>query len=63
MLSTLTEEQNLITITPETSIRDAANLMIKHDIQQVPVVSPTDENKLLGFLTLNDITRQQNMMT
>ncbi|MBB5353752.1 CIC family chloride channel protein [Haloferula luteola] len=53
-------EQKLISVTIDTPIRDAANRMIARDIQQVPVVSATDAQKLLGWLTLNDIARQQN---
>jgi len=58
----LIAEQKVQTITPETSIRDAAMRMVKADIRQLPVVSATDPNRLLGVLTLNDIARQQNAM-
>lgn len=53
-------EQEILSVTEDTSIRDAANWMIVRDFQQVPVVSQTDQGKLLGWLTLNDIARQQN---
>ena len=53
-------DQDLLTVTTETSIRDAANRMIARNFQQVPVVSPIDPTNLLGWLTLNDIARQQN---
>ncbi|WP_353565414.1 chloride channel protein [Haloferula sargassicola] len=59
-VSELMEGQRLTSVTIETSIRDAANRMIARDIQQVPVVSAADPRKLLGWLTLNDIARQQN---
>jgi len=52
--------QDLFALTPETSIREAANRMIARDIQQAPVVSIGDRTKLLGWLTINDISRQQN---
>ena len=42
---------------------DAAMRMVKADIRQLPVVSPTEKNRLLGVLTLNDIARQQNAMS
>lgn len=54
------EDQQLLRVTTDTSIRDAANRMIARNLQQVPVVSPADPKKLLGWLTLNDIARQQN---
>lgn len=56
----LVAEQQLLTVTSDTSIRDAANRMIARDFQQVPVVSAADPSKLIGWLTLNDIARQQN---
>ena len=59
-LSELMKNQSLVTAHPETSIREAANLMIKNDFQQLPVVSKIQPNKLLGFITLNDVARQQN---
>ena len=60
LLETRVEAQQLLTVTGDTSIRDAANRMIARDFQQVPVVSATDPRKLVGWLTLNDIARQQN---
>ena len=62
-LRALTAGQKLITVTPETSIREAAAVMIRTDVQQVPVVARSDPRKLLGLLTLHDITRQQNTVT
>lgn len=53
-------QQEVLTVSVDTSIRDAANRMIVRDFQQVPVVSQSDSTKLLGWLTLNDIARQQN---
>ncbi len=58
----LVGDQNVYTVPPETSIRDAAMLMVKVDIRQLPIVSAKDQSKLLGILTLNDIARQQNTM-
>ncbi len=52
--------QNIIYATPDTSIRGAANLMIRDDVLQIPIVSPKNERRLLGVLTLHDIARQQN---
>ena len=53
-------DQVLLSVQPDTSIRDAANRMIANNYQQVPVVSATNSHKLLGLITLNDIARQQN---
>ena len=52
--------QDLLSVFPETSIHDAANKMVARNLRQVPVVSPDNPRKMLGWLTLNDITRQQN---
>lgn len=53
-------DHEVISVTPDTPIRDAANRMIVRNLQQVPVISGTEEGRLLGWLTLNDIARQQN---
>lgn len=60
LVSDLTKKEELISATPETSIRTAAREMIKYDYQQMPVVSKLSSERLIGFLTLNDIARQQN---
>lgn len=59
-VASLVEGRQVLSVTTDTPIRDAANRMIARDFQQVPVVSPGDPRKLLGWLTLNDIARQQN---
>lgn len=61
-LAALIAGQDLLTVVPDCSIRDAANRMIVRNLQQVPVVSPLEPRKLLGWLTLNDIARQQNVV-
>ncbi len=53
-------DREVITVTPETPIRDAAHRMLSAKVRQVPVVSPAEPSKLTGWLTLNDIARQQN---
>ena len=55
-------DQKLVTVSAHTSIRDAANQMIRNGFQQVPVVNPAQPQKLLGWLSLNDIARQQNAL-
>lgn len=59
----LAEEQKVISVYPDTSIRNVAAKLIKEDVLQVPVVSQKDESKLLGIVTLHDIARQQNAVT
>lgn len=59
-LITLLAKQKLVTTNPDVSIRAAANVLIREDVLQIPVVSPTDSKKLVGILTLHDIARQQN---
>jgi CBS domain-containing protein len=50
----------LITIEPDSSIRDAARLMIKNNIRRLPVVK---ENKLVGILTTADFAKQLSKKT
>lgn len=45
--------RKVITITPDKSISDAAELMDQHQINRLPVVD--EENKLVGILTRGDI--------
>lgn len=59
-IADLIENQELMTFTPKISIRDAANQLIAREFQQAPVVSDVDPKRLVGVITLNDITRQQN---
>ncbi|MGJ8696158.1 MAG: chloride channel protein [Verrucomicrobiaceae bacterium] len=59
-IAEIVDEQVLMTFTPDVSIRDAANRLIENDYQQAPVVSAVDPRRLVGVITLNDITRQQN---
>ena len=56
----LIKDQKLLAIDTNCPIRDAANKLIARDFQQVPVVSPTHPERMVGILTLNDISRQQN---
>ncbi len=47
--------QHVITIDPDTSIIDAANLMLEHKISGLPVVDK--QGKLVGIITESDIFR------
>ncbi|MGJ8632370.1 MAG: chloride channel protein [Luteolibacter sp.] len=60
LLGELCEGGEVVSVALDCSIRDAANKMIVRNFQQVPVVSEAEPGKLLGWLTLNDIARQQN---
>lgn len=51
---------SLVTVSPDTSIRDAANRLVLEDVDLAPVVSAKDPGKLLGIVTIHDIARQQN---
>jgi CBS domain-containing protein len=42
---------DLITVTPDSSSKDAAKLMAKHQIRRLPVV---EEGKLIGIVSLGD---------
>lgn len=59
-IRSLFPKKRLVTLTPDTSIRDAANLMVLGEVEQAPVVSKNEATRLLGILTLHDIARQQN---
>ncbi len=59
-LSERLEEHDLVTMTPNTSIREAARILVTKDKEQAPVVSVKNPQRIVGFLTLHDIARQQN---
>jgi CIC family chloride channel protein len=41
----------LICVTPEETLHDALEKLLRHDIGRLPVVSPTDPKKLVGYLS------------
>jgi CIC family chloride channel protein len=59
-LGELLAEEEIRAVHLDSTIREAAHRMIAGDLRQVPVTSATDPTKLVGWLTLNDIARQQN---
>lgn len=59
-ISEIIAGQDLLAAFPDSSIHDTANKMVARNLRQVPVVSPDNPRRMLGWLTLNDITRQQN---
>ena len=48
--------KNLITVSPNTSLKDAEEILQKHKIEKLPVVD--DSYKLVGLITYRDITKQ-----
>ncbi|MEN8663082.1 MAG: chloride channel protein [Lentimonas sp.] len=60
LISKWIEEHPIISIFPDSSIRDVANTLVIKDVLQAPIVSQKDHTKLLGIVTLHDIARQQN---
>jgi len=46
--------ENVVTVTPQTALREAAKLMIRHKVSGLPVV---DGAELVGIITESDIFR------
>lgn len=59
-LENLLKDRPLVSVHPNTSIRDVANTLVLEDVLQVPVISAKQKNRLVGIVTLHDIARQQN---
>jgi CBS domain-containing protein len=49
--------ENLITVSPDTSVQEAAQLMAKHQIRRLPVV---ENGKLVGMVSLGDLAINEN---
>ena len=60
ILKELIRNRPFVRLQPHLSIRDVAKILVTEDVVHAPVVSAKDKLKLVGILTLNDITRQQN---
>jgi len=60
--SEIMSDREIISLRPESSIRDVAQILVVEDVMQAPVVSATDPQKILGIVTLHDIARQQNQI-
>jgi len=61
-IESLIQNQDLLVINQNSSIHQAARAMVSRDYQQAPIVAPNDEQKLIGWVTMNDIVRQQNTL-
>ena len=59
-VQTILRDRAVISVRPDTSIRDVAQILVLEDVMQAPVVSATNPTKILGFVTLHDVARQQN---
>lgn len=44
---------DIVTTTPDTPVREAANLMVEHNISHLPVVQ--DDGRLTGMVTTTDV--------
>lgn len=59
-IAELIQGRSLVSLRPETSIREAARILVTQDVLQAPIVSGKSSLRLAGILTLHDIARQQN---
>ncbi len=51
--------KELITITPETTLEDAADIMTKHQIKKLPVIK---DDGLVGIVTASDLIAYENAL-
>jgi CIC family chloride channel protein len=56
----LIEAQEIVSVHPKDTIRMVKKLMQTHQLDQMPVVSAMDNQRLLGIVTAKDILRQKN---
>lgn len=59
-LMDLLPKRHVVTMTADTSIRDAAKILVNADKEQAPIVSSKTPDRIVGYVTLHDIARQQN---
>ncbi|MGA2682782.1 MAG: CBS domain-containing protein [Candidatus Bathyarchaeia archaeon] len=52
--------KSLVTVNPDTSIRDAARLMSRHKIRRLPVLK---QNQLVGIVVATDLVRNVGKKT
>ena len=53
-VSKLTEDQSLISLSPDTSIKQAMNIIAEKNIRTIPIV---ENGKLVGIVSVTDIIR------
>ena len=56
--SVMTPKERLVTVPPDTPIKEAKRLLHKHRIEKLPIVN--DEGKLEGLLTIKDINKARD---
>jgi CBS-domain-containing membrane protein len=52
--------KDVLTVTPDTSISHAANMLLEHHINGMPVVD--EENRIVGIICQSDIITQQKKL-
>ncbi len=52
--------RDLITITPDKTLEEAANVMTEHKIKKLPVIQ---NNKLIGIITATDLIAHEEKLT
>jgi acetoin utilization protein AcuB len=57
MLVTLWMTRDPVTVSPETSVADAAAIMARRSVRRLPVVGPGDPPPLLGIVSARDVAR------
>ncbi len=55
--------KKLITVTPDTTVREAYELMLKYNISRLPVVDPSDKTRLVGIITMRDVLKAYEIIT
>ena len=53
------DNQSFVFVYPESSVQFVARTLVDKEVLYAPVISRTDPERLLGMVTLHDITRQQ----
>lgn len=53
--------EDLVTVTPETKLEEAEEVMAEHQVRRLPIVD--QGTKLVGMVSLADISREHNQQT
>lgn len=52
--------EDLVTVTPDTDLHEAEELMAEHQVRRLPIVE--GDNKLVGMISLADVAREHGMV-